>query len=138
MVVEFSLEKVNEVAKHLLARAEGYQVLALHGPMGVGKTTLITAMCRELGITDTISSPTFSIINEYQKPGSAAAVFHIDLYRLQSKAEAVNAGVEDCLYNGGLSFVEWPEKFPEIFPPQTLHCKLTIVGESLRRLEIIL
>lgn len=136
MVVDFTLFNIEEAAIKLLTAAKGYSVVAIQGPMGAGKTTLISASCRKLGITENLSSPTFSIINEYRNPKNNSPVYHIDLYRLKTEAEAINAGVEDCLYSGGLSFVEWPELFPGIFPPDTLNCRLLIIDDSLRRLEI--
>lgn len=136
MVVDFSLNKIDEAAETLLSLAKGCSVIALQGQMGAGKTTFIMAMCRQLGIADNISSPTFSIINEYRNGINGNPVYHMDLYRLQSEAEAINAGVEDCLFSGNLCFVEWPERIPAIFPPATLYCRLLIVDDSHRRLEI--
>jgi len=138
MVVDFSVSEVEQAAKTLLKQAKGFSVVALQGPMGAGKTTLVKAICKLLGITDAISSPTFSIINEYRNEENDLTVYHMDLYRLQSLEEAVNAGVEDCLYSGNFCVVEWPERVPGIFPPDTLYCRLLIIADSVRRLEIIL
>ena len=131
----FPLEKIGETASVLLTKAAGYKVIAFHGEMGAGKTTLIHSICEALGVRDTVSSPTFSIINEY-KTGAGEPVFHIDLYRLKDLEEAVNAGVEDCLYSGNLNLVEWPEKAPGLFPAETLHVYLSALNTNTRKLQI--
>ncbi len=135
MVVEFMLSGIDEAVSAIISASESRPVIALEGQMGAGKTTLITAVCRKLGVVDSISSPTFSIINEYRTDKNEV-IYHMDLYRLNSEKEAVNAGVEDCLYSGNRCFVEWPERIPEIFPPNVLRCKLSIGANSERRLEI--
>ncbi|HQR00546.1 MAG TPA: tRNA (adenosine(37)-N6)-threonylcarbamoyltransferase complex ATPase subunit type 1 TsaE, partial [Ferruginibacter sp.] len=120
MEVNFTLEQIDAVAAQVLAASAAYPVLAFHGEMGAGKTTLIHTLCEKMGVKDTVSSPTFSIINQYKK-GDGGTVYHMDLYRIRDEQEAINAGVEDCLYSGHTCLVEWPEKVPGIFPPDTLH-----------------
>lgn len=120
MTVNFTLSKINEVAKSFFAETTDHKVIAFHGDMGAGKTTFIHALCEAMGVTDTISSPTFSIINQYNT-SAGQTVYHMDLYRLKDEEEAINAGVEDCLYSGNTCLVEWPEKVPGIFPEDTLH-----------------
>lgn len=135
MVVEFMLTGIEEAVSAIISASASRPVIAIEGQMGAGKTTLITAVCKSLGVVDSISSPTFSIINEY-RTGRGEVIYHMDLYRLVSEKEAINAGVEDCLYSGNRCFVEWPERIPEIFPPNVLRCKLSIGPNSERRLEI--
>jgi len=106
----------------------------IHGEMGAGKTTFIHALCKELGVTDIVTSPTFSIINEYNIIGGKI-VYHMDLYRLKNDQEAVNAGVEDCLYSGNLCVVEWPDRAPAVFPDQTLHIYISLIGEEMRKIQ---
>jgi tRNA threonylcarbamoyladenosine biosynthesis protein TsaE len=101
MDVNFSLENINEAAKTFLAAIGQKKVIALHGQMGVGKTTFVHAICDSLGVNGAVSSPTFSIINEY-KSANGDIIYHLDLYRLKDEQEAINAGVEDCLYSGNL------------------------------------
>lgn len=135
---QFTLEKISDVAKDVWKSAEGYKVLALHGPMGAGKTTLVHALCDLKGVKDVVGSPTFSIINEYvyDCEGTKRPLFHIDMYRLKDESEARQAGVEDCLHSGYTCLVEWPEKAPGIFPDDTLHLFLSPLNDSTRLLKI--
>jgi tRNA threonylcarbamoyladenosine biosynthesis protein TsaE len=132
--MDFNLKEIHIAAKALLAAASDYKVFALYGTMGAGKTTFIHALCEAMGVKDTVTSPTFSIINEYNVPGGEI-VYHMDLYRLKSNEEAVNAGVEDCLYSGNICLVEWPEKAPGIFPDKTLHIHISVIGDELRKID---
>ena len=134
MEVIFTLKDIGEAAEKILSLTEKYKVFALHGEMGAGKTTFAHAICAAMGVTDHISSPTFSIINQY----TAAAeqpIFHIDLYRLKDEAEAINAGVEDCLFSGSICLVEWPERAPAIFPENTLHLHISVINDNTRKLS---
>ncbi len=135
MVVDFTLANINIAASRLLDLAREHKVIAFHGEMGAGKTTLIHAICKLLKIKDVVGSPTFSIINEYKIAGGEP-VYHLDLYRLNGEQEAIGAGVEDCLYSGSLCLVEWPEKAPGIFPTDTIHCYLRSTGHNERKLQI--
>lgn len=133
MELNFALEDIAAAAKQLLALTPAQQVYAFHGEMGAGKTTFIHAFCEALGVQDNISSPTFSIINQYTS-ATGQTVYHMDLYRLKDEAEAIDSGVEDCLYSGNSCLVEWPEKAPNIFPPETLHVQITVVKNNVRRI----
>ncbi len=135
MDLKFSLDNINAVAKEIAALLDKNKVMALHGDMGAGKTTLVHAICEAMGVTDTVGSPTFSIINQYQA-GDGQTIYHIDMYRLKDEQEAVQAGVEDCLYSGNYCFVEWPEKAPGIFPGETLHVHIFPVDNETRKLTI--
>jgi len=105
--------------------------------MGVGKTTFIHALCDAKGVKDVVGSPTFSIINEYvfTEKGQIKKIFHIDLYRLKDEEEAVQAGVEDCLYSDHVCLVEWPENAPGIFPEDTLHVYIKVLDEKTRQIS---
>jgi tRNA threonylcarbamoyladenosine biosynthesis protein TsaE len=135
LVVDFRVENIETAAKTFLTFIKKRKVIAFHGEMGAGKTTFITAICKVLHVRDTLSSPTFSIINEYRS-GDGVIIFHMDLYRIKDEEEAINAGVEEALYSGNLCLVEWPEKSPGIFPIDTLHCYLISVGDNERKLQI--
>ncbi len=135
MEVIFSLDKIEEAAKTFLSVIAEYKVFALHGEMGAGKTTFVHAVCEAEGVRHNISSPTFSIINEYHTL-SGKIIYHIDLYRLKDEREALQAGVEDCLFSGNKCFVEWPDKAPDIFPEDTLHLIISVVDMNTRKLKI--
>lgn len=141
MEVNFTLEEIQQAAGKLLADAAHYKVFAFHGEMGAGKTTFIHALCEVMGVKDAVTSPTFSIINQYktndpQGPAGGQTIYHIDLYRVKDENEAINAGIEDCLYSGNICFVEWPEKAESIFPDDTLHITMTLVDDNSRKLKL--
>ena len=134
MEVNFTLEQIRQTAERLLSASENYKVFAFHGEMGAGKTTFIHALCEAIGVKDVITSPTFSIINQYQT-NNGQTVYHMDLYRIKDENEAINTGVEDCLYSGDTCLVEWPEKAAGIFPDETLHITITSVDDNTRKLK---
>ena len=137
MVMEFSLDTIKESATLFWKSAGQATVFAFHGSMGAGKTTFIHALCDIKGVKDVVGSPTFSIINEYvYKENGDRKIFHIDLYRLKDEEEAVQAGVEDCLYSDHINLVEWPERAPGIFPEDTVHVYIEVVDSSHRRLRL--
>jgi tRNA threonylcarbamoyladenosine biosynthesis protein TsaE len=134
----FSLGDITETARQFWKINEAATVFAFHGNMGTGKTTFIHALCDVKGVKDVVGSPTFSIINEYifTEDGSIKKIFHIDLYRLKDEAEAIQAGVEDCLYSDHLCLVEWPDRSPGIFPQDTVHVYIETIESSVRKLRI--
>ena len=129
-----TLTNIKEQALKFWNLAGEQKVIAFHGGMGSGKTTFIHALCEVKYVSSSISSPTFSIINEYLFPGGS--IFHIDLYRLDGEDEAIRAGVEDCLYSHNICLVEWPEKAPGIFPATTLHVTVDFIDNETRRLRL--
>jgi tRNA threonylcarbamoyladenosine biosynthesis protein TsaE len=133
MEVNFQLNEIHDAAKQFIAATAGSKVIALHGEMGAGKTTFVSAVCKTLGIDDAVSSPTFSIINQYTN--GKKIIFHIDLYRLKDEEEAIQAGVEDCLFSGNSCFVEWPDRAAAIFPDDTLHVKISVGENNSRKIE---
>lgn len=135
MEVIYKVEEIADAAKKLLAMAGKKKLIAFHGEMGAGKTTLIHALGELLHVVDGVNSPTFSIINQYAT-ATGEMVFHIDLYRLKNEQEAYDAGVEECLHSGNYCFVEWPDKMPAIFPANTLHVSIEAIGNNLRKLRI--
>jgi len=129
MKITFSLEQIDEVASQLLA-ANSNKVILFHGEMGVGKTTLIKALAKTLGVKDATSSPTFSLVNEYQTSENRL-LYHFDVYRLKNESEAYDMGIEDYLYSGNWCFIEWAEKIPNLIPEQhsVIELKLTADGK---------
>ena len=134
----YSKDEIRETAKAVWDAAGEKKVLAFYGQMGSGKTTFIHAMCDAKSVRDTVGSPTFSIINEYafEENGKEKMIYHIDLYRLRDEQEAIQAGVEDCLYSDHTCLVEWPEKIPHLLPEDALSIYITVVNETTRRLQL--
>jgi tRNA threonylcarbamoyladenosine biosynthesis protein TsaE len=133
-----SLDELNTFANSFWQLVKNAKLFAFHGEMGAGKTTLITALCKQKGVKDVICSPTFSIINEYRflENNIERKIYHLDLYRLNSMEEIIQAGVEDCIYSGDICFIEWPEKVPEFLSENTVHAYITIAGEASRQVKI--
>ncbi len=134
MELVYRINEINEAAQKVWQQINGNHVVVFDGPMGAGKTTFIQAICRQTGVKDTMSSPTFSIINEYES--EQGSVYHIDLYRCKNEEEAIRAGVEDCLYSGNLCFVEWPSKARGIFPPETIHIGISEIDVQTRKISV--
>jgi hydrolase, P-loop family len=109
-------------------------VFAFYAPMGTGKTTFIKALCEELGVTDVINSPTFSIINEYRAEPSGELIYHFDCYRLEQLSDALSLGAEDYLQSGALCLIEWPEVIRDILPADTVSVTLEELEGGARRL----
>lgn len=135
MDLQFTLDNIADAARKFWQEADGRTVFAFHGPLGAGKTTFIKNLCIEKGVTSPVSSPTFSIINEYAYPGGS--LFHIDLYRLKDEEEAMRAGVEDCLYSGRICLVEWPERADGLFPENTVSAYFAVVDAQTRIISIV-
>jgi tRNA threonylcarbamoyladenosine biosynthesis protein TsaE len=135
MDVIFSLADIGSAARQCLNKIGDHKVIAFHGEMGAGKTTFIHAICDELQVKDAVSSPTFSIINEYTG-ARGVPILHMDLYRIENEREAIDAGVEDGLYSGKLVLVEWPEKAASLLPVNTVHCYLETTANNARKLRI--
>jgi tRNA threonylcarbamoyladenosine biosynthesis protein TsaE len=108
------ISHIDEAARWVLREMGPSRILLLEGDLGAGKTTLSAAICKALGITDTVSSPTFSIVQEYQSPDGP--VYHMDLYRVKNTDEAFAAGIEEILFSGHRCLVEWPEKILPLLP----------------------
>lgn len=123
------LSQLPAVAKKLLQSFDGEKIVAFHGPMGAGKTTLIKAICEELGVKDTISSPTYSIVNEYRTV-KGEKVYHFDFYRIKSVDEAYDMGYEEYFYSKAYCFIEWPEKIAELMPLTYEKVTITLEGEE--------
>ncbi len=124
LVIE-SLDQIEDCAQMFIEQAlPNHKIIAFYGSMGAGKTTFIKAICEVLGVTDSITSPTFAIINEYHTPQLEAPIYHFDFYRIKKLEEAYDMGYEEYFYNKGLCFIEWPELIEELLPEDTL--KITI------------
>lgn len=109
------IDELPSVAKQLVEQLGEPKVVLVDGQMGAGKTTLISAMCHELGVIDEVSSPTFSLVNEYHT-GEGKPIFHFDLYRIEDEFEALDIGIEEYFDSNEFCFVEWPERIPGLLP----------------------
>ncbi len=135
-VVEVPIEHMNELpvlARLVFDFAPGERIFLMHGPMGAGKTTFIKDLCRALGSRDNFSSPTYSIINQYQSP--AGPLYHMDLYRVKDSTELLDLGVEEYLHSGHYCFIEWPELAGELLDAPHLKIELEIKG-NIRYLRL--
>jgi tRNA threonylcarbamoyladenosine biosynthesis protein TsaE len=132
----FTLSTLGALAVEFWSVYANKKVFAIGGKMGVGKTTFIQALCKAKKVEDLVGSPTFSLINEYRFP--EGIIYHLDLYRLKDEEEAIRAGIEDCLYSGEICLVEWPERAPGIFPPDTLHLLIEELDEMKRKIKVTL
>jgi tRNA threonylcarbamoyladenosine biosynthesis protein TsaE len=121
-----------EAAKKLLTHAGNNKIFAFYGSMGAGKTTFIKTICKVLGAVDLVSSPTFTLVNEY-KTTDGASLYHIDFYRIKKLEEVFDFGVEEYLTGESYCFMEWPELVEEILPPGTVSVRI-IVDESEHRI----
>ena len=130
-----SLDEIAEGAKEFLPYLRHSKVVAFYGEMGAGKTTFIKALCAGLGVTDTVNSPTFAIINEYFT-SKKEIVYHIDLYRLRNLEELMDIGYEDYLQSGNYLFIEWPEKAREVLPVDCINVQISRNDDESRRLAI--
>lgn len=133
MEITYELNEVNAIANQIINNITSKTIL-LRGEMGVGKTTLIKAIVNALGSNDEVSSPTFSIVNEYELDNDK--VYHFDLYRIKDLEEAYNFGIEDYLYSNNWVIIEWPEKIDAILTENTSNIFLKIESENCRSLTI--
>ena len=130
-----STDDLPKAAAAILESLDGRSVVAFRGEMGAGKTTLIRAICDALGVTDTVTSPTFAIVNEYRGEGSPP-VYHFDYYRIDRIEEAFDFGYEEYFYGGDLCLVEWPEKIESLLPDDAMTVRIEVTGEDSRTIEI--
>lgn len=129
------IQDLDRAAGEFLAETAGYKLIAFYAPMGAGKTTFTTALCRALGVqADAVSSPTFAIVNEY-RAADGESIYHFDFYRLKGPAEAFDIGLYDYLDSGSLCLMEWPENIEEIIPEETLKVSITVLPDGSRELS---
>lgn len=128
------LEDLDRAAKAFLKETEEHSLIAFYAPMGAGKTTFTTAVCKALGVQeDAVSSPTFAIVNEY-RGGQGQPIFHFDFYRIDKPAEALDIGLYDYLDSGELCLMEWPENIEGLLPEETLKVHISVQADGSRLL----
>jgi len=124
------LTELSGAAKALLNFAGDQQLFIFEGEMGAGKTTFIKAVCEELGVEETVSSPTFSIVNEYT--AADQIIYHFDFYRIKNLQEAYDIGYEEYFYSGNICLIEWPEKVAELLPEHYVKVEITALSPDQR------
>lgn len=129
-----SEEELDNVADALLAEFPDDRVFCFYGEMGAGKTTFIKRICRKLGATDTTSSPTFAIVNEYLTD-AGESIYHFDFYRIEKLIDAYEIGVEDYLYSGNYCFLEWPENVEPLIQPDFVKIRISVAADQTRTFE---
>ena len=129
------LEDLGRAAAEFIKEIEENKLIAFYAPMGAGKTTFITALCRRLGVSeDAVSSPTFAIVNEY-RTGSGEPVYHFDFYRIDKPSEALDIGLYEYLDSGALCLMEWPENIEDLLPDETLRVSISVLPDASRKLS---
>ncbi|USD25016.1 tRNA (adenosine(37)-N6)-threonylcarbamoyltransferase complex ATPase subunit type 1 TsaE [Flagellimonas marinaquae] len=131
----FQLKEIHEIAKTVLQKAPN-KVLCLYGEMGVGKTTLVKAMVKELGAADVANSPTFGLVNEYSDKNNTPLAYHFDFYRLNDEMEALDMGFDDYLNSDAWLFIEWPDKISSLLPEDAVGVFLHFIDENTRSIEL--
>ena len=126
---------LQSAAKRLIEHAGPKRILAFYGSMGAGKTTIIKAICKVLGATDLVSSPTFTLVNEY-KTKAGEFLYHIDFYRIKKKDEVYDFGIEEYFSSGAYCLLEWPELVEDILPPDTIRINIAVGEQEQRILDI--
>jgi tRNA threonylcarbamoyladenosine biosynthesis protein TsaE len=130
----FSIEEIDEIAKQVLNQKPN-KIILFNGEMGAGKTTFIKALCKTLGVENATSSPTFSLVNEYQTVKNEL-VYHFDMYRLKNQEEALDMGIDDYLFSNHWCLIEWSEKIINLIPENHSTIKISIVEDNKRKLEM--
>ena len=130
-----NLSDLDYVAQKFVNKMDNRKVFAFYGEMGAGKTTLIKAICKAMGVTETITSPTFSLVNEY-KDDDDNPIYHFDFYRIKNIEEAFDFGYEDYFYSGNICFVEWPELIESLLPTEVVEVIIKVDKNGQRLISI--
>nr|WP_067053384.1 tRNA (adenosine(37)-N6)-threonylcarbamoyltransferase complex ATPase subunit type 1 TsaE [Mucilaginibacter sp. L294] len=123
-----------KTAAEILNFAGDTRIFLFYGDMGAGKTTLIKSLCEQLGVSDSVTSPTFSIVNEYE--GQDGPVYHFDFYRLKDQSEALDMGYEEYFYSGNYCFIEWPEKIANLIPDSYTGVRIHVLDATSRQITV--
>jgi tRNA threonylcarbamoyladenosine biosynthesis protein TsaE len=129
-----TLEELGGAARAILEYAGSNKIFLFYGDMGAGKTTLIKSLCAALGVADEVTSPTFSIVNEYA--GTDGPIYHFDFYRLKEQGEALDMGYEEYFFSDNYCFIEWPEKIAGLIPDLYTGIRITVSEEGVRQITV--
>ncbi len=127
---------LGEAAREFLKEMQGHTIFAFYGQMGSGKTTFIKAICREMGVRDNVTSPSFTLVNEYHRPGKTP-LYHFDFYRIKKVSEVLDIGIEEYFASGSPCFMEWPELIEPLLPEETQRFLITVAADGSRIIEKI-
>lgn len=131
-----ALDDIQQAARRFVETMGDNTVFAFYGKMGAGKTTFIKAICRELGVEDNITSPTFAIVNEYRSDFAGELIYHFDFYRIKKLEEVYDMGYEDYFYSGAVCFIEWPELIEELLPGNAVTVKIEELEDGSRQVTM--
>lgn len=134
MEIIFSFDEIEIIAKKII-ETNPNKVVLFYGNMGVGKTTLIKSLAKQLGVTATTSSPTFSLVNEYQIANNQY-IYHFDFYRLKNETEALDMGIDEYLYSNNWCFIEWADNIPNLLPEKYSVIKIELLSDGKRKLVL--
>ena len=134
MELTYTINQIQETAKAVVQAMQDGQLFAFYGQMGAGKTTLIKAICQELGVTEEVNSPTFAIVNEYE--GHKGAIYHFDFYRINRPEEALDFGLYDYFDSGNICLMEWPECIEPLLPDDTIKITITVIDNHTRKIKM--
>ena len=135
MTITFQEEEIQQAAAQFVSAMGTSTVFAFYGKMGAGKTTFIKALCHELGVTDTVNSPTFAIVNEYED-ATGNPVYHFDFYRIKKLSEAYDMGCDEYFYSGHPCFIEWPELIEELLPEEAVKVTICDLPDGSRQVTM--
>lgn len=135
MEIIFKISEIDSTARQFLTYGSGHKIFTFSGDLGAGKTTFIDALCKALGVQEPVTSPTYSLIHEY-RTDNGETIYHMDFYRLNSLAEAIDAGIEECLASGEYCMIEWPSKVKNILIDDCVKSDITVLGENIRKLVV--
>jgi tRNA threonylcarbamoyladenosine biosynthesis protein TsaE len=125
-----NIDDLDQICEKLIEQFQ-HKVVLFYGEMGNGKTTLIKQLCKKLGVNESTSSPTFSIVNEY-KTNDNKTIYHFDFYRIKDENEVLDFGYEEYLYSNNFCFIEWPEKIPNMLPADVVKVYINLDAEGNR------
>ena len=131
-----TIDDLSEIAAQIMGNHPGRSIFLLRGELGAGKTSLVKAFCAHLQVSDEVTSPTFSLVNEYRLP-SGQPLYHIDLYRLKTVEEAFDIGLEEYLGSGSFCFIEWPTIAEPFYPEYSVLIEIAILPNSARKIRIL-
>jgi tRNA threonylcarbamoyladenosine biosynthesis protein TsaE len=132
LTIQYRLDQIQETARQIISEAGEERIWVFQGQMGAGKTTLIKAIAKEMGVKDSVSSPTFNIVNEYNIDNGAKKINHFDFYRLDDPTEALDIGIEEYFYGGDYCWIEWAEKIAQFLPDSFLLVRIKAETELNR------